>query len=317
MVDALGDPHTSYLDPDEFRQLNMSLEGEYEGIGAWVDTTTEFLTIVSPMPGSPAEEAGLLPGDEVIAINGEDMTGIDGDLVVRRVLGPAGSEVTLTIRREGKAEPFDVTVKRANITVPSVESKMLDSNIAYIALFDFGANTTSELRDALKSLLEKNPTGLVLDLRNNPGGYLQTAVEVASEFIPDGDILQEQTGDGKIQIYSALGNGLAYDIPLVILVNDGSASASEILAGAVQDHGRGKLVGITTYGKGSVQLPIELKDGQGMVRVTIARWLTPNGRQINEVGLEPDYKVELTQQDLEAGRDPQLDKAIELLQQPE
>lgn len=313
MLDSLGDQHTSYMDPEQFRQANIPLRGEYEGIGAWVDTTTEYLTIVSPMPDSPAEKAGLKAGDQIIAIDGDDMTGIDGNVALQRVIGPAGTEVTLTILREGEPEPFDVTLNRAHIVVPSVQSEMLEDRIGYIQLSTFGDTTTEDLRRALENLRSENPTGLILDLRNNGGGGLQTAIEVASEFVGDGAIMYEEYGDGSRDTYNAIKGGLATEIPLVVLINEGSASASEIVAGAVQDTGRGKLVGVTSFGKGSVQTWVPLKDNQGAVRVTIARWLTPNGRTIHEVGLDPDLVVELTEEDIEAERDPQLDKAIELL----
>jgi carboxyl-terminal processing protease len=313
MMDSLGDQHSSYMDPDQFRQANIPLEGEYEGIGAWVDPDGEYLTIVSPMPDSPAEQAGLKPGDKIIAVDGEDMTGIDGNLVIREVLGPAGSSVTLTILREESSEPFDVTLQRAKITVPSVDGEMLDENIAYVQLFTFGENSTSELRGTLEELLAERPRGLILDLRNNGGGALQTAIEVASEFIGDGPIMFEEYSDGRRDTYAAISGGLATEIPLVVLVNEGTASASEIVAGAIQDYDRGTLVGTTTFGKGSVQNWIPLKDDQGAIRVTIARWLTPDGRTIHEVGLEPDVVVELTEEDLQAEQDPQLNKAIELL----
>jgi carboxyl-terminal processing protease len=314
MLDSIGDPHTGYMDPDQFFQANIPMEGEYEGIGAWVDTTSEFLTIISPMPDSPAENAGLLPGDEVIKIDGEDMTGLDGSLVIKKVLGPAGSKVVLTIRREGKAELFDVTIIREKIVLPSVESRMLEDNIGYIQIHTFGQETRDELRKNLKRILGQNPDGLIIDFRNNGGGYLQTAVEVASEFITKEIILFEDYGsdDGLVE-FKAQKGGLATDIPLVVLVNEGSASASEIVAGAIQDYDRGPLVGATTFGKGSVQNWIELKNNQGAVRITIARWLTPEKRQINSTGLDPDYPVELTEEDFENELDPQLDKAIEVL----
>ncbi|HZD57194.1 MAG TPA: S41 family peptidase, partial [Anaerolineales bacterium] len=275
MMESLGDQHSSYMDPEQYKQANIPLEGEYEGIGAWVDPSGEFLTIVSPMPGSPAEKVGLKPGDEIIAVDGEDVTGIDGSLVIRRVLGPAGTTVKLTVRREGQAEPFDVQVTRANITIPSVVSKMLANNIAYVNLTTFGDKSISELRSTLKDLLAEKPVGLVLDLRNNPGGELSTAIEVASEFIGDGVIMYEEYGDGRRDTYTARKGGLATDIPLVVLINEGSASASEIVAGAIQDRQRGTLVGTTSFGKGSVQNWIPLKNNEGAVRVTIARWLTP------------------------------------------
>lgn len=315
MLDALGDQHTSYMDPDQYRQANIPLEGEYEGIGAWVDPTKEYLTIISPMPGSPAEKAGLKPGDQVIAVDGEDMTGIDGSLVIRRILGPAGTKVRLTIRREGLEEPFEVEITRARIIVPSIESKMLDDRIAYIHILEFGQNTTRDLRKALRELQDQKPIGLIVDLRNNPGGALQTAIEVASEFIPEGVIMYEVYGDGRRDVYRALHGGLATDIPLVVLINEGTASASEIVAGAIQDYQRGQLVGTTSFGKGSVQNWIPLVNDQGAVRVTIARWLTPKERTIHEIGLEPDVKVEISEADIAANRDPQLEKAIELLKE--
>ena len=314
MLESLGDEHTAYMNPDQFTQANIPMDGEYEGIGAWVDTSTEYLTIISPMPGSPAEEAGLLSGDEVIKIDGEDMTGLDGSLVIRKVLGPAGSTVVLTIQREEETTPFDVTIVRAKITIPSVESEILDDGIGYVAIMIFAAETQSELQDNLEEILAEDPVGLIIDLRNNGGGYLNTAVEVGSEFISEGVILYEDYGsDEELIDYRASKNGLATEIPLVLLINEGSASASEIVAGAIQDHERGPLVGATTFGKGSVQNWIALDNNQGAVRVTIARWLTPDKRQIHKVGLEPEYEVEYTEEDFLADLDPQLDKAVEVL----
>ena len=222
------------------------LEGqEYEGIGAWVDITGEYLTIISPMPGSPSEKAGLKPNDKIIAIDGVDMTGLDGEAVRQKVLGPKGSIVTLTIQREGVEEPFDVKVTRDAIIVPMVAGRMLDNNIAYVQLFTFGDDTTPELKDTLSQLLDQNPTGLILDLRNNGGGYLDTAIDVVSQFVDKGIVMQEVYGDGRVENYESKGGGLATQIPMVVLVNEGSASASEIVAGAIQDLGRGYLVGDT------------------------------------------------------------------------
>ncbi len=316
MLEALEDEHTSYLDPEMFELASRTLDGqEYEGIGAWVDISGDYLTIISPMPGSPAEEAGLRPNDIVIAVDGEDMTGVDGELVRQRIIGPEGTVVRLTILREGEDEPFDVEVRRASIVVPTVEGRMLEENIAYVHLFTFGDDTAKELRDLLSDLLNQEPDGLILDLRFNGGGYLITAIDVVSEFVGDGVVMIEEFGDGRTEVYEAKSGGLATEIPLVILVNEGSASASEIVAGAVQDHERGLLVGTTTFGKGSVQNYVPLVNEQGAVRVTIARWLTPNGRQISGLGLEPDYPTEITEQDIEQDIDSQLEKAIELLTQ--
>lgn len=314
MVTALDDPYTGFLTPDDLIQWNSGLEGEYEGIGAWVDTTTEFLTIISPMPGSPAEEAGLEPGDRILAIDGEDMTGIDGEIVIRSVLGPAGSLVILTIERDEVEEAFDVEVTRGKITIPNVDSEMLEGDIAYLALFTFGSESHADLRDALEELLAQNPKGLILDLRGNGGGFLHSAVNITSEFIEDGVLLYEEYGDGTRNIHEARSfEGLAIEIPLVVLVDEGTASASEILAGAVQAYERGTLVGATSFGKGSVQIVHELSNQQGAVRVTVARWLTPDERHIHGQGLEPDYIVEFTEEDIEEQYDRQLEKAIELL----
>ena len=292
MLAATGDKHTSYMDPTEFKQANASMEGEYEGIGAWVDTTGDYLTIIAPMKGSPAEAAGLKANDVVIAVDGEDQTGVPGDLVLQKILGPAGEPVTLTIRRGD--ETLEFTIVRAKISVPVVDYQMLENDIAYIALTTFNDQATEQLREALDELMAQNPKGLILDLRNNGGGYLSTAIEVASEFIPKGVIMYEEYGDGTREVYNAKRGGRATEIPLVVLVNEGTASASEIVAGAIQDHGRGKLVGTQTYGKGSVQNWIPLSSEDSGVRITIARWLTPNGKQINNVGLTPDVVVEMS-----------------------
>jgi carboxyl-terminal processing protease len=312
MVDSLGDEHTSYLNPDELFQASTPIEGSYEGIGAWVDPDTEYLTIISAMPDSPAEGAGLLPGDQIIAVDGEDMTGVDGNLVIRQVVGPAGTDVTLTIRREG-IEDFDVTITRAEIVIPSIDGRILEgTDIAYVQLFSFGETTGDDLRDILEELMAQNPSGLILDLRNNGGGLLSTAIEIGSEFIDDGVLMYEEFGDGSSEVYESFGDGLATGIPLVVLINSGSASASEIVAGAIQDYDRGPLVGTTSFGKGSVQYWLPLSD-DGAVRVTIALWYTPDERQIHEVGLTPDVVVELTDEDAAAGLDPQLDAAIQVL----
>ncbi len=315
MMEALGDQHSSYMNPEDYEQANSSLEGEYEGIGAYVDTTTDYLTITSPIPGSPAEEAGLLPGDQVVAIDGEDMTGIDAELARLRVLGPAGSTVHLTVFREGEDGLLEFDIVRAKITIASATGEMLDNDIAYIQVTTFGSKTMPELEAALKDLMAQNPKGIILDMRNNGGGYLQTAVEVTSQFVDEGVVLYEQYGDGRRTTYDVLPGGMATDstIPMVVLINEGSASASEIVAGALQDLGRAKLVGTVSYGKGSVQNWIPLSGDNGAVRVTIAKWLTPNEKTIHEIGLTPDYPVELTSEDREADRDPQLDEAIKIL----
>ncbi|NLG41033.1 MAG: S41 family peptidase, partial [Chloroflexi bacterium] len=238
MLAATGDKHTSYMNPEQFEQANAEMSGEeYTGIGAWVNTTGEYIEVVSPMKNSPAEKAGLKAKDVVIAIDGEDMTGIPGDLALQKILGPAGEAVTLTIRRG--EEILEFTIVREKITVPAVEYEMLEDDIAYIALNTFNELSTKQMRDALKELLPQNPKGLIFDLRNNGGGFLVTAIEITSEFISDGIVMYEEYGDGSRESYNAQPGGLATEIPLVVLINEGTASASEITAGAIQDYGRG------------------------------------------------------------------------------
>jgi len=315
MIDSLGDPHSSYMDPVEYSDATAPLEG-YSGIGAWVNTEGEYLTITEPMKGSPAEAGGLKAGDQIIAIDGVDMTGTLAELARQKVLGPAGTQVTLTIRREGVEQPIDVTITRAQITIPSTEYKMLDAGIAYVRLNSFSNTTADELHSALQELIAQNPKGLILDLRYNSGGYLDAAIQVASEFLPDGVVTYEEYGNGTRDIYNVTGDGIATNIPMVVLVNEWSASASELVAGALQDRGRAQLVGVTTYGKGTVQNWIALSNDEGAVRVTIARWLTPNQRNVTGTGLTPDVEVQITDADIQAGHDPQLDQAIQIMTQP-
>lgn len=313
MMEALGDKHSSYMDPQTYKDANAQLAGSYEGIGAFVDTSGEYLTIISPIAGSPAEKAGLQAGDEIIAVDHKDMSGLDPELVRRKVIGPAGTSVHLTVRRKGETVPLEFDIVRARIEVPSVSGKMLENGLAYVQITTFGDKTMQDLKATLKKLMAQDPKGLILDLRDNGGGYLQTAVEVVSQFQGQGVVLYEQYGDGTKKAYQALPGGLATDIPMVVLINEGTASASEITAGALQDYGRAKLVGVTSYGKDSVQNWVPLSNGEGAVRVTIARWLTPNERQIDNQGLRPDVYVPRTPEDRKAGRDPQLEAAVETL----
>ena len=315
MMDSLDDPHSAYMDPVEYEDAQAPLEG-YSGIGAWVNTEGEYLTITEPMKDSPAEVAGLKAGDQVIAIDGEDMTGTLPELARQKVLGEAGSQVVLTVLREGVEEPINIPITRAQITIPSTEYRMLDNRIAYLRLNQFSNTTKDEIHTALTELLAQNPQGLILDLRYNSGGYLDAAIEVGSEFLPDGVVVYEEYGDGSRDTLNASGKGIATEIPMVVLVNEWSASASELVAGALQDRGRAQLVGVTTYGKGTVQNWIPLADNEGAIRVTIARWLTPNERNVTGMGLTPDVEVTITETDTQAEIDPQLEKAIELLTQP-
>jgi carboxyl-terminal processing protease len=315
MMDSLDDPHSAYMDPVEYNDAQAPLEG-YSGIGAMVNTEGEYLTITEPMKDSPAEAAGLKAGDQIIAIDGVDMTGTLPELARQKVLGEAGTQVILTILREGVEEPFDIPITRAQITIPSIESRMLDNNIAYLRLNTFSNTTGDELHSALQDLLAQNPLGLIFDLRYNTGGYLTAAIEVGSEFLSDGVVAYEEYSDGSRDTFNVTGDGIATKIPMVVLVNEWSASASELVAGALQDRGRAQLVGVTTYGKGTVQNWIPLSDNEGAVRVTIARWLTPNGRNVTGTGLTPDVEVTVSDADTAAQIDTQLNKAIELLTQP-
>lgn len=313
MMESVGDEHSSFMDPQEYSDANVSINGKYEGIGAWVDTTGEFLTIMSPMKGSPAENAGLKPGDEIRMIDGEDMKGINPELARLKVIGPAGTTVKLSVAREGEKDLLEFSIVRDNIIIPSVTGEIINENIAYVTITTFGDTTSSDLHRTLTEMMAENPKGMILDLRNNGGGYLTTAIEVASEFIGEGVIMYEQYGDGSRQTYEAKPGGLATTIPLVVLVNEGSASASEIVAGAIKVRGRGQLVGVTTYGKGSVQNWIPLADNQGAIRVTVAKWLLPDESTIHQKGITPDQVVERTEEDLKADKDPQLDAALAML----
>lgn len=315
MVKSLGDPHTRYSDAESYQAELAYMEGEeYEGIGAWVDLSGDYVRVTSPMRGSPAEAAGLRPRDLVIAIDGEDQTGEDLNLSLSKIKGPEGTKVVLTIKR-GEEEPFDVEIIRARMTTPMVIWEMRDGDIAYIELTQFGESTVEELEKAIDELLPQEPKGIVLDLRNNGGGYVDACVSVAEEFLPKGSlVLIEKNGDGTLVDYKTRFTGQAQDIPMVVLGNDGTASASEILIGALQYYHRAIFVGTQTYGKGTMQIQPELSNG-GAVSVTIARWLTSGGDSIHDAGITPDIVVERTEEDYKNEIDAQYNKAVELLRQ--
>ncbi len=291
MVAAIGDPHTEYMDPETFARVNESMSGEYEGIGATVRQNEETggLELVSIFEGSPAEKAGLRPGDQIVMVEGQDITHLSQDEIIALVRGPANTPVRLGILRPGVDEILKFEVVRARITVPSVRAELLEPGIGYVRLAQFEFNTDAQLREALHKLDVESLDGLILDVRGDPGGYLTTAIQVASEFIPEGAILIERSPDEEI-VHKALGNPTAPDVPMVVLVDQGSASASELIAGAFQDHGRALVVGMPTFGKGSVQTWRSLSNGGG-IRITISRWYTPNGRSVSEVGIQPDIVV--------------------------
>jgi carboxyl-terminal processing protease len=315
MLNELGDPYTSYIDPQTFAQQNASLDGEYTGIGAWVDTSGENLVIISPIPDSPAEEAGLLPGDVVVAINGESMEGVDPALVLEKILGPENTSFQMTIAREGSDELLEFELTRAMIPLPSIESTLIEDEIGYIQIFSFANNTYTDFIDEINTLLEQDMKYLIIDLRNNPGGLVDPAIDLTSVFLEDKVLLIEEWGDGTQTTYNTTKDAILKDLPVYILVNQGTASASEIMAGALQDYDRATLIGNQTFGKGLIQNWIPLDGDNGAVRVTIARWLTPDGRQIQGQGLAPDFPIDLTLEDFDAGLDPQLDKALALIKQ--
>ena len=311
MLATLEDEHTAYLTPEEEEASRQQMEQEFQGIGAEVENNEGNITIVSPFEGSPAEAAGLRPRDIIRSADGVDLTGMDVSEAAALVRGPAGTEVRLVIERDG--EPFEITITRAKINIPSVRGEMLENNIAYVRLSRFADKTTAELEETLTTLMAQNPIGLILDLRGNPGGGLYTVVQVADQFLPESVVLIERFGTGEEQLFEATDSGLAQDVPLVVLVDEGSASASEVLAGAIRDHGRGTLVGQTTYGKGTVQNWLSLSNGGGL-RLTTARWLTPDGNWVHTVGLVPDVSVALP--DTPPGEpfvDTQLEEALQLL----
>ncbi|MCA9969361.1 MAG: S41 family peptidase [Anaerolineales bacterium] len=313
MLAILDDPHTRYLSPDDEAAARARMEGEFQGIGVEVESVDGNITIVAPIDGSPAAEAGLLPGDILRAADGTSLTGMDLSEATSFVRGPKGTPVTLTIEREG--ELFDVEILRDVIPLLSVRSSMLEEGIAYVRLSTFGNDSTQEMKSALESLLAQNPTGLILDLRNNPGGGLNSAVSIADLFLPAGPVLIESLGSGEQEVLESTDNGIAQDIPLVVLINEGSASASEVLAGAVRDRDRGTLIGVTSFGKGTVQSWYGLSNGGG-VRITFARWLTPAEEWIHQSGIEPDIVVPLPEAiPGEAQEDTQLQAAITYLQE--
>lgn len=310
MLQSLGDPYTVFMSPDEAKQFNADLKGEFDGIGAEIEAKDGYLIIVAPLSGSPAEHAGLKAKDAILKIDGNDVTEMTFYEAINKIRGPKGSTVTLTIVHDGTKESVDIKVTRDTIVVKSVEYEM-KGDIAYIKISQFGDDTLDLVKDAVDMAIKKNAKGVVVDLRNNPGGYLQDAIDIISLFIDKDKVAVIEKGKDGVEHPSktTLQPKIA-DKQLVVLVNGGSASASEIFAGAIQDYKRGKLIGEKTFGKGSVQTMEKLKD-DAEVKVTIAEWLTPNGRQINKKGIEPDIKVELSSDDKKNGNDPQLDKALE------
>ena len=310
MLDSLGDAHTIFMTKEEAKQFGEDLSGKFDGIGAEIEAQNGYLVIVAPLVGSPAEKAGLEPKDIIVKIDGNDVSNMTFSEAINKIRGKKGSIVTLTIVRAGLDAAKEVQVKRDTIVVKSVQYEMRD-DIAYIKLNQFGDDTLDLFNEGIDFAVRKNAKGVIVDLRNNPGGYLQDAVDAVNIFIDKGKVVVIERGrEGTESTSTTRSTPKFKDKPIVVLVNKGSASSSEIFAGAIQDYKRGKIVGEKTYGKGSVQTLEELKDGS-KIKVTIAEWLTPNKRQIDKKGIEPDVAVSLSKEDKDAGKDPQLDKAME------
>ena len=314
MLSATDDPYTVFMDPEENKAFDEDIEGTFEGIGAELGIKQGILTVVSPLKDSPAEKAGLRVGDKILKVNDESTADMSIDDAVSRIRGKDGTEVKLTVyRAESEEKTKEITVTRGVIKVESVTLEMKDNNIAYFNVVRFGDDTAIVFNRLLREV-PRETEGIVVDLRNNPGGYLDVAIDLASLMLPDGKVVViEEDKEGQKKNFYSRGEDKLSAIKTVVLINEGSASASEILAGALRDNRENvTLVGQKSYGKGSVQELIELSDNTS-VKITVARWLTPNGEQINEKGIQPDIEVELTDEDYEQNRDPQLDKALEIL----
>ena len=327
MLDTLGDVgHTRFLSPDALREEEDLLSGKLEGIGAEVTIQNGQPTIVTPIPGSPAQQAGLRPGDVIQRVNGQGTTGLTLEQVLSLVRGPADTTVTLTVVHKGETTSVDIPIVRAKITIPSVSWALLPgTSVAHVLVHQLAEHATDELTAALGDAQAKGATAVILDLRNDPGGFRDEAVGVASQFLKEGDVLLEQDSQGHRTNFPVKPGGTALDLPLAVLVNEGTASAAEIVAGALQDHQRGPIVGETTFGTGTVLSTYQLSDGSAVLLGT-AEWLTPNGRQIWHHGIAPDVTValpagtvpvvpedeaQMTASDLQASRDTQLLRALE------
>jgi len=315
MLAATGDPYTTFFSPKENQEFNEDISGTFEGIGAEMGIKDDIITVIAPLEGMPAEKAGILAGDKIVKIDDVVSSSYSLDEAVKHIRGTKGTTVKLTIFREGEEETQDISVTRGIILVKSVRFEMKDDSIAYIRVNRFGDDTEKEFKDAVGQTMQKKAKGLVIDLRNNPGGFLETAVDMASMMLPAGKVVViEEDGAGTRKELKARGGDTLSALPIVVLINQGSASASEILAGALRDNRDDVvLVGKKSFGKGSVQELISVSKDTA-VKITIARWLTPAGKQIHKVGISPDVEVGLTSDDIKEKRDPQLDKALEELQ---
>lgn len=313
MVRSLDDPYSIFLNPDLAKEFKKELDGIFYGIGAEIGKKDGFLVIVAPLPKSPAEKAGLQPGDRLIAINGEDTSDLAVEIAVNKIRGEKGTSVRLTILRSN-SESFEVVIERQTIKIPSIFAETKEGNIEYIRISQFAEDSDIQFTKQVNAMLLRNPKGLIIDLRNNPGGFLEPAVDIGSHFIQDQPIVVEAFSDGAKQEYRPKRSADLQTMKVVVLVNSGSASASEILAGALQDTKQATIIGETTFGKGSVQQLLDFDDGSAL-KITIARWLTPLGREINGRGITPDIEIPLKQTEGGDSTDLQLEKAIEIITQ--
>lgn len=313
LLDSLDDPYSVYYTHDELVELQQQTEGIYYGIGAYIsqDTTVGYVRISKIIRNTPAEESGLQQDDYIYMVDGEDMQGQDSSYVVSRIKGEEGTKVTITVVREGEADPIDIEVERRKIESPTVEYEMLDNSMAYIQITEFDLVTTDQFAEAYAQAQKDGMKGLILDLRSNPGGNLSTVCDIARMILPEGLIVYTEDKYGEREEYTCDGAN-EIQVPLVVLTNGYSASASEILAGAIKDYGIGTLVGTTTYGKGIVQKVINLSDGSA-VKLTVSTYYTPNGNNIHKIGIEPDVEVEFDSEQYQNGVDNQLEKAKEVL----
>ncbi len=315
LTSSLGDPYTSFLPPVEAELFESDIRGNFEGVGMEVLAQNGAVTVISPLKDSPAERAGIQAGDKVIGIDSTPTTNLTTEDAVQLIRGQKGTQVSLTIFREGSEEPLEIKVTRDTINIPTLNTRTTPEGVFVIELYSFSAPSPNLFRSALREFILSGSDKLVLDLRGNPGGYLEAAIDMASRFLPASKVIVREDFGGRKEARAYRSRG--YDIfddnlKFAILVNQGSASASEILAGALQEHNKAVVIGQKTFGKGSVQELIDLTENTS-IKITVARWLTPNGLSISETGVVPDHVVEYTLEDRNAGRDPQMQKAIEIL----
>lgn len=315
LMDSLEDPYSVFFSPDEAKAFEEEIAGNFIGIGMEVGLKDKILTVIAPLKDTPAYRANIKPGDKILKIDKTVTTGLSIEKAIKLIRGEKGTTVTLTIFREGNKDPLEIKIVRDVINIPTIDTELRKDGIFVIKLYSFSANSANLFRNAIQKLAESGTDKLLLDLRGNPGGYLDAAVDISSWFLPSGKIVAtEDYGNNKDpQIYRSRGYNVFNDkLKFAILIDGGSASASEIVAGAMKDHGRAQIVGTQSFGKGSVQEAIKITPST-LLKITVAKWLTPNGTSISEKGLTPDYAVEFTRKDLDDKKDPQLDKAIEIL----